>query len=250
MVLVVEEEDLSLPGNQNELIKAVAAVNPNTIVVLNTGTPVITSSWLKKVPVLIETFFSGQEGGNAIASVLFGKHNPSAKLPFSFISGYEQTPAYQNYMDKNLDAPYEEGIFTGYRYLEKNKLVPTFPFGFGLSYTTFIFSDLQVEKKANASYLVSLRVKNSGKVAGSEVVQLYVADDHSRVQRPLKELKGFAKVTLEPGQEKTVSIPLNFRSFAYYDVKGKQWKVDPGNFIIMAGNSSAGIKLKANLLID
>jgi beta-glucosidase len=241
---------LSLPGNQNELIKAVAAVNPNTIVVLNTGTPVITSSWLKKVPVLIETFFSGQEGGNAIASVLFGKHNPSAKLPFSFISGYEQTPAYQNYMDKNLDAPYEEGIFTGYRYLEKNKLVPTFPFGFGLSYTTFIFSDLQVEKKANASYLVSLRVKNSGKVAGSEVVQLYVADDHSRVQRPLKELKGFAKVTLEPGQEKTVSIPLNFRSFAYYDVKGKQWKVDPGNFIIMAGNSSAGIKLKANLLID
>ncbi|MEI7982798.1 MAG: glycoside hydrolase family 3 C-terminal domain-containing protein, partial [Bacteroidota bacterium] len=124
---------LSLPGKQDELIRSVTKVNPNTIVVLNTGTPVITDGWLARVPVLAEAFFSGQEGGNAIAEVLFGICNPSGKLPFSFIRGYDQTPAYKQYMDKSLEAPYEEGIFVGYRYLEKNNLVPSFPFGHGLS---------------------------------------------------------------------------------------------------------------------
>jgi len=238
---------LRLPGNQDELIKAVAAANPRTIVVLNTGTPVITDGWLNKVPALLEAFFPGQEGGAAIAEVLFGKHNPSAKLPFSFISGYQQTPAYHKYMDKSLDAPYEEGIFVGYRYLEKNKLVPTFPFGFGLSYTTFEYSDLRVEKASNGTWEVSLKVKNTGKLAGSEIVQLYVADAHSQVPRPLKELKGFAKVSLDPGQEKKVSLHLNSRSFAYYDKAGRQWKVEPGTFEILAGSSSADIKLKTKI---
>ncbi len=238
---------LNLPEKQDELIKAVSAANPHTIVVLNTGTPVITESWLNKVPVLLEAFFSGQEGGNAIADVLFGKHNPSAKLPFSFISGYNQTPAYQKYMDKSLVAPYTEGIFVGYRYLEKNKLTPTFPFGFGLSYTTFAYSDLRAVKAANGSWEVSLKVKNTGKIAGSEIVQLYVSDAHSHVPRPLKELKAFSKVTLEPGEEKTVIMHLNFRSFAYYNVAGKQWKAEPGSFEILAGSSSADIRLKTKI---
>jgi len=240
---------LNLPGNQDELIKAVTAANPRTIVVLNTGTPVITKSWLSKVPVLLEAFFPGQEGGNAIAEILFGKYNPSAKLPFSFISGYDQTPAYKNYMDKSLKAPYAEGIFVGYRYLEKNKLVPTFPFGFGLSYTSFFYSGLHVDKEINDTYKVTVKVKNTGKVAGAEVVQLYVADDHSHLPRPVKELKGFARVTLEPGQEKEVTMHLNSRSFAYYDVTGKKWKVEPGNFEIMAGSSSADIRIKTKLQV-
>ena len=240
---------LDLPGNQNELIKAVAEANKRTIVVLNTGTPVITSKWLGIVPVLLEAFFPGQEGGNAIAEILFGKHNPSAKLPFSFISGYNQTPAYKGYMDKSLKAPYTEGIFVGYRYLEKNNLTPTFPFGFGLSYTTFSYSGLNAFKISGDTYLVSLRVKNTGKVAGSEIVQLYVADDHSRVPRPVKELKGFAKVFLGPGQEKEVTMHLDSRSFAYYDVAGKQWKVEPGTFTLMAGSSSVDIRQRIMLVV-
>ena len=240
---------LDLPGNQNELIKAVAGANPNTIVVLNTGTPVITESWLNKVPALLEAFFPGQEGGNATAEILFGKYNPSAKLPFSFISGYDQSPAYKNYMNKNLEAPYAEGIFVGYRYLEKNKLIPTFPFGYGLSYTTFSYSELHVEKGANDAYQVTLKVKNTGKVSGSEIVQLYIEDDHCHAPRPVKELKGFARITLEPGQEKMVTMNLNTRSFAFYDVTKEKWTVDPGNFIIMAGSSSADIRVKTNLTI-
>ena len=240
---------LSLPGRQDELIKAVAAANPRTIVVLNTGTPVITHNWLGNIPALLETFFAGQEGGNAIAEILFGKQNPSGKLPFSFISGYDQSPAYKGYMDKNLEAPYDEGIFVGYRYLEKNNLAPTFPFGFGLSYTTFSYSGLKVAKTADDSYLVSLKVKNTGKAEGSEVVQLYVADGHSQVPRPVKELKGFARILLAPGQEKEVAMPLNSRSFAYYDVTGKKWKVEPGTFTLMAGSSSVDIRLKTDLVV-
>jgi beta-glucosidase len=240
---------LTLPGNQDELIRAVAAVNPNIIVVLNTGTPVAAEAWLGKVPVLLEAFFPGQEGGNAIAEILFGKHNPSAKLPFSFISGEDQSPAYKYYMDKSLDAPYQEGVFTGYRYLEKNKILPVFPFGFGLSYTTFAYSDLQVKKTENQSCTVSLKVKNTGKVAGSEIVQLYVADHHSPLPRPIKELKGFAKVWLDPGQEKTVTLNLNSRSFAWFDVADHQWKVTPGTFEILAGSSSADIRMKSTVSI-
>lgn len=241
---------LSLPGNQNELIKAVSEANPHTIVVLNTGTPVITEPWLGKVPALLEAFFPGQEGGNAIAEILFGKCNPSGKLPFSFIRGYDQTPAYKGYMDKNLQVPYSEGIFVGYRFLEKNNLTPAFPFGFGLSYTTFSYSGLRVVKDNEGTYKVTLKVKNTGKVGGSEIVQLYVADDHSKIARPVKELKGFAKVTLDPGQEKEITMQLNSRSFAWYDVSKKDWRVEPGNFVIMAGSSSTDIRLKTDLLIS
>ncbi len=233
---------LDLPGNQAELIRAVAGANHRTIVVLNTGTAVITSQWLDNVPALLETFFSGQEGGNAIAAILFGKHNPSAKLPFSFISNYNQSPTFRGYMDKGLEAPYSEGIFVGYRYLDKNNLIPTFPFGFGLSYTTFEYSGIKSQEKDNGTVKVSLQVKNTGSIAGSEVVQLYVSDKHSSVPRPDKELKGFAKVKLEPGEEKEVSFLLNSRSFAYYDAAGKGWKVEPGKFGLLVGSSSRDIR--------
>jgi beta-glucosidase len=152
-------------------------------------------------------------------------------------------------MDKNLEAPYKEGIFVGYRYLEKNNLKPTFPFGFGLSYTTFDYSNLAVEKMDSGTYNVTLKVKNTGKVDGCEIVQLYVADNHSRVPRPVKELKGFAKVHLAPGEEKQVTMHLDHRSFAYWDGDWKKWTVAPGDFELLAGSSSADIRLKANLSI-
>ncbi len=241
---------LRLPGNQDDLIRAVAEANPNTIVVLNTGTPVITEKWLAKVPVLLEAFFPGQEGGNAIADILFGHSSPSAKLPFSFISGYGQTPAYKGYMNASLEAPYGEGIFVGYRYLEKNNLVPTFPFGFGLSYTTFSYSDIRVLTGENNTFSVSVKVKNTGSVAGSEIVQLYVSEANSRVSRPAKELKGFVKITLEPGQEKQVTLPLNFRSFAWFDSAGRKWTADPGTYDILVGSSSADIRANTRVMVQ
>ncbi|NOU19960.1 MAG: hypothetical protein HOO91_20565 [Bacteroidales bacterium] len=239
------KDGLALSGQQNELIKAVSEANSKTIVVLNTGTSVITKSWLNSVPALLETFFSGQEGGNAIAQVLFGMHNPSAKLPFSFISDYDQSPAFKGYMDKKFESSYSEGIFVGYRYLEKNKITPTFPFGFGLSYTNYEYSALKVEPLDNGTYIATLKVKNIGKVAGSEIVQLYVSDKHSSVPRPEKELKGFVKVELTPGEEKQVSFLLNSRSFAYYDIVDKNWKVESGKFELLVGSSSIDIRQKA-----
>ncbi|MBK7212115.1 MAG: glycoside hydrolase family 3 C-terminal domain-containing protein [Bacteroidales bacterium] len=235
-------DGLNLAGNQAELIKAVSEVNPRTIVVLNTGTAVITSPWLNQVPAVLEAFFPGQEGGNALAQILFGKHNPSGKLPFSFIAGPEQTPSFQGYMNPTLEAPYSEGIFVGYRFLEKNKMVPVFPFGHGLSYSSFGYSGIRTEKMEDGTLKVYLKVKNTGKVAGAEVVQLYVSDKHSKVARPEKELKGFAKVYLEPGEEKEVSFILNSRSFAYYDVPSKAWKVEPGIFKLLAGSSASDIR--------
>ncbi|NVO18530.1 MAG: glycoside hydrolase family 3 C-terminal domain-containing protein [Bacteroidetes bacterium] len=240
---------MMLPGNQSELIQAVVAANPKTIVVLNTGTAITTSPWLDKTPALLENFFPGQEGGNAIANILFGKHNPSAKLPFSFIRDYSQTPAFKGYMDAGLQAPYSEGIFVGYRYLDKNNLEPTFPFGFGLSYTTFSYSDMNIVALENGNYKVSLKIKNTGKMKGSEVVQLYVSDKHSSIPRPEKELKGFAKVSLAPSEEKEVAFLLNHRSFAYYDVVGKSWKVEPGKFDLLAGSSSRDIRVTGSILI-
>lgn len=238
---------MALDGKQAELIQAVEKANPRTIVVLNTGTPVITFPWLEKTPALLETFFAGQEGGNAIAEILFGKHNPSGKLPFSFISGTEQTPAFKGYMDPGLEAPYSEGIFVGYRYLEKNKLTPVFPFGHGLSYTSFEYSGIKAEKQPDGTFLVSLNVKNTGGMEGSEVVQLYVSDKHSPIARPVKELKGFAKVKLNPGEQKTLTFLLKTRSFAYYDVLSNGWKAEPGTFEILAGSSSSDIRLTTEI---
>jgi len=238
---------MELAGNQAALIKAVAEANPRTIVVLNTGTPVITKTWLEKVPVLLEAFFPGQEGGNAIASILFGNYNPSGRLPFSFISGPGQSPAFKGYMDNSLKAPYSEGIFVGYRYLDEHKMTPTFPFGYGLSYTTFAYSGIQAQKMQDGSVKVKLTVRNTGKMAGTETVQLYVSDKHSRVPRPEKELKGFAKVYLKSGESKEVSVILGPRSFAYYDVEGRDWKTEPGSFSILAGSSSDDIHMTTTI---
>jgi beta-glucosidase len=171
--------------------------------------------------------------------LIFGEENFSGKLPFSYIASYDQSPAYKGYMDPSLEAPYQEGIYVGYRYLDKNNIKPLFPFGHGLSYTSYSYSDMTVNKTGDYSYTVSLKVKNTGDRAGSEVVQLYIAPQEPAADRPVKELKAFTKVSLAPGEEKTVDFKLNKRSFSRYDPEIKDWVADPGKYTVLAGHSSA-----------
>jgi beta-glucosidase len=239
-----DRNGLELPGKQDELIEAVVKANPNTIVVINGGTSVKVDKWIKQVKGLVNMFYSGQETGNAIASILFGNVNPSGKLPFSFISDYNQSPAFKEYKDKSLKIHYNEGVFVGYRYLDINNLEPAFPFGFGLSYTTFEYSNLSVKQLQDKNFEISLRVRNTGKVPGDEIVQLYVSEIECSVPRPVKELKSFSRVTLDPDEEKIVTMKLHDRSFAFWDNVTKNWKIEPGEFEILIGSSSRDIRLK------
>lgn len=234
---------IDLPSKQKELITAVAKANPKTIVVLNGGIALQVEPWLKDVKGLVDMYYLGEQTGNAIAAMLFGDINPSGKLPFSFIKGPEQSPATADYMKKDLQIKYSEGVFVGYRFLDKNKLEPTFPFGYGLSYTTFEYSNLKVKDLGDKSFEVSLDIKNTGKVKGDEVAQLYVSQKQCSVPRPEKELKGFSRVSLNPGETKTVTMKLKSRDFAFWDVTTNNWKVEPGAFDVMIGANSRAIKL-------
>lgn len=239
-----DRHDIVLPDAQNELIAKVAEANPKTVVVLNIGSPV-KMPWLNKVAGVIVAWYGGQEMGNAIADVLFGKVNPSGKLSETFPMRLEDTPAYINYPGENGKVHYGEGIFVGYRYYEKRDIQPLFPFGFGLSYTNFSYSNLALTGEG-AYVQVSFELKNTGRVAGQEVVQLYVRDVHSKLVRPEKELKAFAKVHLEAGESKTVSFNLAHDAFAYYDPAKKAWVAEAGDFEILIGSSSADIRLSAS----
>src|SRR5439155_9320786 len=202
-----DRPDMELVGAQVALIEQVAAANPNTVVVLQTGSP-IAMPWLDRVAAVLQAWYPGQECGNAIADVLFGAVNPSGKLPQTFPVRLEDNPAYINYPGENGRVRYGERIFVGYRYYEKKKVEPLFPFGFGLSYTSFAYDNLRLSTDVLAPgkrLTVSVDVTNTGQRAGQEVVQLYVHDVASRLARPPKELKGFAKVALAPGETKTVT---------------------------------------------
>ena len=244
-----DRRTLDLPPEQVALIKEIAAVNSRTVVILNSGAPIVMEDWLKNVPALLEAWYPGEEGGNAVADVLLGNVNPSGKLPATFLRKWEDAPAFGNYPGSG-SVNYAEDVFVGYRHFDlKNKDV-TFPFGYGLSYTTFAFSNLVITPgKKTLPVSVQVDIRNTGTMAGAEVVQLYVHDDHSKVERPPKELKGFEKVMLKPGQTKRVTFMLDKRSFAYYDVQRKDWNVDPGNFEIQVGNSSRDIKLTGTVEI-
>jgi beta-glucosidase len=234
---------LELPSKQKELIKAVAKVNPNTIVVFNGGVALSVQPWLKDVKALLDMFYLGQETGNAIASVIFGDVNPSGKLPFSFIKSPDQSPALKNYQNPDLQIKYDEGVFVGYRYLDKNNIEPEFPFGYGLYYTVFDYNNIKIKDLGNRMYQVSADIKNTGKVKGDEIVQLYVSDKESSVPRPVKELKGFSRVSLEPGETKSASMVLKERAFAFWDISTNGWKVEPGAFELLVGSSSRDIRL-------
>jgi beta-glucosidase len=245
-----DRDGLELPFHQDELIAAVAAANPRTIVVITGGTPVIISKWINQVAGLVQAFFLGQETGNILSDILFGAANPSGKLPFSYIADYSQSPAFGHYRNPDMKAPYDEGIYVGYRYLEKNKLAPSFPFGFGLSYTKFSYSNLKINKVAGRSYRVLVDIQNTGSAAGDEIVQLYVTDLKSSIDRPLKELKGFARVSLAPGRKKTTVIGLDERSFAYFDAPKNVWTVEPGEFEILVGASSGDIRCRKSIRVE
>jgi beta-glucosidase len=240
-----DRSDMELPGAQVELIEKVAAANPNTIVVLNTGSP-ITMNWLDKVAAVVQTWYSGQEAGNAIADVLFGDVNPSGKLPQTFPKRLQDNPAYINYPGENGRVLYGEGIFVGYRYYDKKDIEPLFPFGYGLSYTTFAYRDLALnaaEYTLGDEIQVNVVVENTGARAGKQVVQLYVRDVESSLMRPEKELKAFVKVALEPGQAKTVTFTLDRDALSFYDPARKRWVAEPGEFEVLVGSSSRDIHL-------
>ncbi|MGA8490626.1 MAG: glycoside hydrolase family 3 C-terminal domain-containing protein [Terriglobales bacterium] len=247
----IESEDfdrttLDLPAGQDELVQAIAKVNHNTVVVFNAGAPVNVSRWVGEVPSVVDAWFGGEEIGHAIADVLFGDVNPSGKLPFSFINDFKESPAHGNYPGEDLHVKYAEGIYVGYRYFDKHGITPQFPFGYGLSYTNFGYSDLKIKPErvsGSQSVEVTLKLRNQGKRAGAEVVELYVHDGHSSVDRPVKELKGFRRVELAPGKSTTVSFRLDKSSLAYYSTQKKNWVAEPGKFDVLVGASSADIRL-------
>jgi beta-glucosidase len=238
---------MDMVGEQNALIERVAAANPNTVVVLQTGSPVA-MPWLDRVAAVVEAWFPGQECGNAIADVLFGDVNPSGKLPQTFPVRLEDNPAFLNYPGENGTVRYGEGLFVGYRYYDRKQVAPLFPFGFGLSYTTFAYDDLRLDAEAIAPgerLTVSVDVTNTGGRSGQEVVQLYVRDVTARLARPPKELKGFAKVALEPGETSTVTLKLDRDALAYWDDARRSWVAEAGEFEVLVGGSSADIRERA-----
>lgn len=240
-----DREHLCIPQNHIKLIEAVSKVQTNTVVILSNGSP-IEMPWIGKVKAVLETYLGGQAIGEAIADVLFGDLCPCGKLAETFPMELSHNPSYLNFPGEGDLVEYKEGLFVGYRYYDTKKIKPLFPFGFGLSYTNFEYSDIKLSKKEildNETLNISVKVKNVGQMRGKEIVQLYVRDIEKSVIRPDKELKGFDKIELDVGEEKTVTFTLNKRAFAYYNTEIKDWYVESGEFEILIGKSSQQIVL-------
>jgi beta-glucosidase len=246
-----------LPPGQDELIQQMLATNKNTVVVLTSGGGVDMNAWLDRAHALLQVWYSGQEGGRAAAELLFGDANPSGHLPATFERRWEDNPVHDSYYPASGTnrVVYKEGVFVGYRGYEHNGTKPLFPFGYGLSYTTFTYSNIRI-KTVNAGspggplYEVAFDMRNSGTREGADVAQVYVADAHSKVPRPAKELKGFVRIDLQPGETKTSTVTLDRRAFSYYDVGTKQWHADPGEFNVLVGRSSQDIQLRGTLTLE
>lgn len=243
-----------LPGGQDELIRQISAVNKNTIVVITAGGNVDMTQWIDKVPAVLDAWYPGQEGGTALAQILFGDYSPSGKLPASFERRWEDNPVFHSYYPAKGESrvQYSEGVFVGYRHYDRSETKPLFPFGFGLSYTSFAYSGLSVTPASgnlDQTVTVSFEVKNTGGRNGAEVAELYIGDPHATVPRPVKELKGFAKLSLKPGESKRVSVTLDRRAFSFYDVGKKDWNAEPGLFNILIGGSSDKIQLRGTFTL-
>ena len=238
-----DRSDMSLPGKQEELIKRVCEVNPNTVVVMNTGSPV-TMPWISEVKAILQFWFSGQEYGMALTDILFGEANPSGKLPTTFPKRLEDTPAFPHYPGKDLQMNYEEGLYIGYRWYDKEEIEPLFPFGHGLSYTEFKYNNLRIIPPTKADSVIAFEttISNKGKFIGKEVVQCYVRVVNSVMDRPSKELKLFQKVELKLGESKTLSFSLSERDLAFWDETTKAWLVEPAEYKILIGSSSLDIR--------
>ena len=248
------DQSLELPGTQNALIEAVAAANPHTIVVLKTGSAVL-MPWLHSVAAVVEAWYPGEEDGDAVANVLFGKVDPSGKLPITFPMNVDQTPARNpsTYPGNGQEVHYTEGIEVGYRWYLSHNAQPLFPFGFGLSYTTFSFSSLKVIPGLDGSRSaeVHFRVTNTGHRAGAEVAQVYVGFPNlAEGNEPPRQLKGFRKIYLAPGQSREVTVRLNAAAFSYWSIKSHTWRVQPGRYSIQVGSSSEDLPLSASLALQ
>ena len=242
-----DRKDLKLPFHQDELIRQVAAANPRTIVVL-IGTGVEMDAWLDQVPAVLQAWYPGMEGGNALAGILFGDVNPSGKLPCTFPKRLEDSPAHAlgDYPGAGGTVRYEEGLLVGYRWFDAKNIEPLFPFGHGLSYTSFEYSDLKLvrgQDPGQPGLRAEFAIANTGNRKGAEVAQLYIHEANPGLPRPLKELKGIAKIVLEPGEKQTISIPLDQGAFSYYDPAKGGWRVDPGEYEIQIGASSRDVRL-------
>jgi len=248
------DRTFDLPFGQDELIRELSAANPKTIVAVTSGGNVDPGTWLDHIPAYVELWYPGEQGGTALAEILFGAVNPSGHLPATFERRREDNPSFASYYpegDTNR-VVYKDGVFVGYRGYEHNGVKPLFSFGYGLSYTTFKYANLSVVPSTGspeALYTVSFDITNTGDRAGADVAQVYVADDHSKIARPAKELKGFAKVMLQPGETRHVAINLDARAFAYFDPMAKQWHITPGTFGILVGRSSEEIILKGSVAV-
>jgi beta-glucosidase len=235
-----------LPPGQDELITQLAAVNKNTIVVVTSGGGVDMTAWVDRVPALLEAWYPGQEGGTAVAQLLFGDFNPSGRLPISIERRWEDNAVHDSYYPKDggKKVEYSEGIFVGYRHFDKSTTKPLFPFGYGMSYTSFAYKNLAISSPSPDQQVnVTFDVTNTGARAGAEVAEVFVGDRHAPVPRPVKELKGFTKVSLSPGETKKVTVKLDRRAFSYYDVKKHKWTVAPGDFDLFIARSAADIEL-------
>jgi beta-glucosidase len=249
-----------LPPGQDELVQQMLATNKNTVVVLTSGGAVDMNAWIDRTPALLQVWYPGQEGGRATAKILFGDANPSGRLPATFERRWEDNPVHDSYYPATGTnrVIYKEGVFVGYRGYEHNGTKPLFPFGYGLSYTTFSYSNIRI-KSINAGpqgeavsgplYELTFDVRNSGAREGADIAQVYVSAPHSKVPRPAKELKGFVRIDLKPGETKTSTVTLDRRAFSYYDVATKQWRADPGEFNILVGRSSQDIELRGSLTL-
>lgn len=247
-----DRRHMRMPGGHNQLIEAVAAVQKNVVVVLSNGAPV-EMPWIGEVKAVLEMYLGGQAGGGAAADLLFGDVNPSGKLAETFPKKLSDTPSFLNFPGDIKKAEYREGLFVGYRYYDAAEVEPLFPFGYGLSYTKFDYVGISADRTEisdNEELKVKVKVRNSGKLPGKEIVQLYVSDRESSVLRPKKELKGFEKVELAPGEEKTVTFTLGKRAFAFYNTEISDWYVESGEFDIMAGSSSDSILLKTTVRVN
>jgi beta-glucosidase len=246
-----------LPFAQDALIDTIATANKNTIVALVAGGEVDTRAWLGHVPAFLQLWYPGQEGGTAVAEILSGERSPEGKLPFTFVGSWEENPVHDHYYAAPV-APgvtphirYEEGVFLGYRYFTTNGKKPLYPFGFGLTYSDFRFSNLSISPDAGpvGNFHVSFDIANTGARPAADVAQLYIGDPSAKVKRPAKELKGFEKVRLDSGQSKHVDLIINKRALSYWNEQAHDWIVDPGVFKVYVGDSSENTQLTADLTV-
>ena len=254
------DRTFDLPIGQDEMIREIAAANPHTVVAMTSGGNVDSSAWLEKIPAYLETWYGGEQGGTALGEILFGAVNPSGHLPATFERHAEDNPTYYNYYPEgdSIRVVYKEGVFEGYRGYEQSEVKPLFPFGFGLSYTTFKYWNLAVSSVVGSSgaggsgphYKVSFDLTNTGQRAGATVAQVYVGEAHASVPRPLKELRGFQRIPLQPGQTKIVEFPLTAKSLAYWDLARHAWVVEPDQVEISVGGSSIDDHLKTRITVQ